>query len=205
MTDRDIGKTADGGPPTAGSSPGQYVNRLPSAVSGPRSAVSPVRIAVGSTNPVKLDSVREAAALIFESEAVEVSPVAAEPAGARGPGRAAGGRHRDRAGGRHRRDRRPAVHLFVVRGGRWRRADPARLHLALGAARPRRRPDPGWPGAWRCHRSGIWAGQCEAAGRRGRDRHPRAVDPGPGPGAGGAAGPGGTAVGGVNSECRMQK
>ena len=37
-----------------------------------------MRIAVGSTNPVKLDSVREAAALIFESEAVEVSPVAAE-------------------------------------------------------------------------------------------------------------------------------
>ena len=37
-----------------------------------------MRIAVGSTNPVKLESVREAAALIFEGDAVEVIAVAAE-------------------------------------------------------------------------------------------------------------------------------
>ncbi len=40
--------------------------------------VSPFRIAVGSTNPVKLESVREAAAQIFENEAIEVIAVAAE-------------------------------------------------------------------------------------------------------------------------------
>ena len=37
-----------------------------------------MRIAVGSTNPVKLESVREAAAQIFETEAIEVIAVAAE-------------------------------------------------------------------------------------------------------------------------------
>jgi len=37
-----------------------------------------MRIAVGSTNPVKLESVREAAAQIFEGEAIEVTAIIAE-------------------------------------------------------------------------------------------------------------------------------
>lgn len=47
----------------------------PEAVAGRVSAGAHVRLAVGSANPVKLASVREAAALVFEGMAVDVSAV----------------------------------------------------------------------------------------------------------------------------------
>ena len=159
-----------------------------------------MRIAVGSTNPVKLESVREAAAQIFEKEAIEVIAVAAEsgvPAQPIGDAETMAGasqRAREALAGL------PGAEIGIGLEAGIDEIDGRLFTLSWcaavdGAGRIQYACTPRWE---------LPAGGGAPARGREPERH-GALSAGPGSGAGGAAGVGGAGVGGMNAECGSQK